>query len=194
MNTDLGGDLRDPKAHKRKLEDPTVSRFENIAAYKKFTRSWLKPCVDFGIKQGGTLVIWTNVLGKAPICSIASELGYHLQGEYIWAKRTSNIVSPTSTKNEVLLRVYESALVFTIDPAAATAKANPADTAIPWAAISGYHDEGSITSHPHPCHKPFSALEPLLRQWTKPGDRVLDCFAGSGGILTALVQIGNGPA
>ena len=35
------------------------------------------------------IIIWTNTLGKQPIVAVCRELGYHLCGEYLWAKRTS---------------------------------------------------------------------------------------------------------
>lgn len=46
-----GGDLRDPKVRKKKIdESDTVTRFENLKEYKVFTKEWLKPCIDFGLK------------------------------------------------------------------------------------------------------------------------------------------------
>jgi hypothetical protein len=46
-----GGDLRDPKVRKKKIdESDTVTRFENLKEYKVFTKDWLKPCIDFGLK------------------------------------------------------------------------------------------------------------------------------------------------
>jgi site-specific DNA-methyltransferase (adenine-specific) len=185
-----GGDLRDPKKRQRKLDDDdTVTRFEDIKSYRHFTRAWLLPCVENGLKKDAPLVIWTNVLGKKPIVDVCKELGYVLNGEYLWAKRTSaTSPSPNSTKNEVLLRVYESALVFRKDP---LPQLGPADREVPWSAITGYHEDESEYRHDHPCHKPFKSLEPLLRAWTKPGDLVLDVFAGSGAILQAAVRIGD---
>ena len=47
-----GGDLRDPKVRKKKLDDSdTVTRFENLKEYKVFTKEWLKPCIEYGLKQ-----------------------------------------------------------------------------------------------------------------------------------------------
>lgn len=46
-----GGDLRDPKTRKKKIdESDTVTRFENLKEYKVFTKEWLKPCIDYGLK------------------------------------------------------------------------------------------------------------------------------------------------
>ena len=190
-----GGDLRDPKKRSKLDGEDTVPRYENVKEYKRFTEQWLTSCIQHGLKDGAVLCIWTNPLGKRPIVDVASTLGYELQGEYLWAKRTTTGVSSiTSTKNEVLLRVYESALVLTkkTDQNSTTKlPLGPSDVSFPWSVITGYHEDDGEIRHEHPCHKPFAALEPLIRAWTRPGDVVMDCFAGSGGILQAVVRIGG---
>ena len=190
-----GGDLRDPKKRNKLDGEDTVPRYENVKEYKRFTEQWLTSCVQHGLKDGAVLCIWTNPLGKRPIVDVASTLGYELQGEYLWAKRTTTGVSSiTSTKNEVLLRIYESALVFikkTDQNSTTKLQLGPSDVSLPWSVITGYHEDDGEIRHEHPCHKPFAALEPLIRAWTKPGDMVMDCFAGSGGILQAVVRIGG---
>jgi site-specific DNA-methyltransferase (adenine-specific) len=55
---------------------------------------------------------------------------------------------------------------------------------------AGYDDDGEAQrTGGHPNHKPFSVLEALLRQWSRPGDLVLDPFAGSGSIPAAAVRL-----
>lgn len=109
------------------------------------------------------------------------------------AKRTNtDTVSLTSSKNEVVLRIYESALIFQpllIAAKTKTLQLQPDEKSIISSVISGYHDDNTVGVHPHPCHKPFEALEPLIRQWTKPNDLILDIFAGSGGILLSAVKL-----
>ena len=190
-----GGDLRDPKKRSKLDGEDTVPRYENVKEYKRFTEQWLTSCVQHGLKDGAVMCIWTNPLGKRPIVDVASTLGYELQGEYLWAKRTTTGASSvTSTKNEVLLRVYESALVLTKKTdqnSTSKLQLGPSDVSLPWSVITGYHDDDGEIRHEHPCHKPFAALEPLIRAWTRPGDVVMDCFAGSGGILQAVVRVGG---
>src|SRR5213082_2779564 len=98
-----GGDLRDKRAGVKIDRDPVV-RFEDVRAYRKFTAEWLPAAAAH---VDGPLVVWTNFLGKEPIRSAAGELGYREAGEFLWAKRTSE-----RDGNELLLRVYETALVF----------------------------------------------------------------------------------
>lgn len=43
----------------------------------------------------------------------------------------------------------------------------------------------------HPCEKPLGLLTHMIETTTRPGDTVLDCFAGSGAILDAARQLGR---
>jgi site-specific DNA-methyltransferase (adenine-specific) len=176
-----GGDLRDPRAHKKIDRDPVV-RFESVRDYRIFTEEWLPRAVE-NLAPDAVLAIWTNLLGKDPIRAVAASLGYtHLRGEYIWGKRTTD-----KNSNEQILRVYEVALILARTPAPAL---QPGDRPVVWTVASGYDDEGEGTvwgDHPH--HKPFSVLDPLLRTYSRPGDLVLDPFAGSGSIPVAALRL-----
>lgn len=177
-----GGDPREPKD--RKIERGPLRRFDDVRAYRDFTRSWLSLAVQHLTPQA-PLVVWTNLLGKQPIVQAASELGYPtLRGEYVWGKRTRE-----GNSGEELLRVVEVALVLTRQPAP---PARPADAAIPWAAVAGYDDDGEGARFgAHPNHKPFGVLEPLVRTWSAPGALVVDCFAGSGSLPAAALKLGR---
>jgi len=171
----LLGDLRDLKKRKRKLDDDeTVTRFENIKGYVEFTHKWLDNIIRNCLNSNPTLIIWTNPLGKKYLKElIVNEFGFHFIGEYLWAKRSDHKSSSSnnSTK-EVTLRVYETALVFKKE------KNEDIDKMLSWSVITGYHDENETTRHEHPCHKPFKAIEPLIRNFTKPGDIIIDPFMG----------------
>lgn len=177
-----GGDARDPKD--RKNEHGPVRRFEDVREFRAFTRSWLKLAVAH-VEPGAPLVIWMNLLGRAPVREVAGELGYgHLWGEFVWAKRTRE-----GNSGEELLRMVETALVLgkaPLPPAPATAPATP------WAVVAGYDDDGEAARWGnHPNHKPFGVLEPLLRTYARPGALVLDPFAGSGSIPAAALRLGR---
>ncbi|MBS2026766.1 MAG: site-specific DNA-methyltransferase [Deltaproteobacteria bacterium] len=177
-----GGDLREAKG--RKLDHEIVVRFEDVRSYRKFTEGWLPHALS-SLAPGARAAIWTNFLGKQPILDVAKAHGFaHLHGEYVWAKRTTG-----SQGSEQLLRVYEVALLLGREPAAPIALGgqNPVR-----AVVAGYDDDGEAAkwgSHPH--HKPFGVLEPLIREFTQPGDIVLDPFAGSGSIPAAALQLGR---
>jgi site-specific DNA-methyltransferase (adenine-specific) len=178
-----GGDLRDPKGVK--LDRGPVVRFESVREYRSFTDAWL-PRAAAHLEPEAPLVIWTNFLGKEPILAAARALGYpHCHGEFVWAKRTTE-----REGNEQLLRVYEVALVLGQAP---LPQPTPADPPRCWSVVAGYDDDGEAARFGnHPNHKPFSVLEPLLRAYSRPGDLVLDPFAGSGSIPAAALRLSRG--
>lgn len=175
------GELRDEKKRKRKVDDPTVPKFYNLQKYQEFTQQWLENCLKFGLKPNAPLIIWTNALGKNILIQKCSEFGYQLTGEFIWGKR-SKIISSQSTQNEVLVRIYETALVFHKTPPILP------PYYLPWSIITNYYED---EKHPHPCHKSFQVMEPLIRNWTKENDLILDPFVGSGGILLSGLKLGR---
>jgi len=174
------GDERDKK--QRKIDRGPVRRFEDVKAYRAFTRDWMTQAVKH-LAPSAPLVLWTNLLGREPITTVAKELGWaKLRGEFVWGKRTRE-----GNSGEEILRVVETALVFTRDAAKPPDAAAPA---LPWAVVAGYDDEGEGKRWgDHPNHKPFGVLEPLVRTWSQPGELVLDPFAGSGSIPAAAVRL-----
>jgi site-specific DNA-methyltransferase (adenine-specific) len=178
-----GGDDRQPRAG-RKIDREPVQRFEDVRAYRRFTTEWL-PAAAASVVDGGTLAIWTNFLGRAPILSVAADAGFPiLAGEFTWAK-----LSREGGGNERLARIYEVALVLRRAPLPLP---EPGAPSRPWAMVAGYDEEGEADRWgSHPNHKPFGVLEPLLRTWSRPADLVLDCFAGSGSIPAAALRLGR---
>ena len=176
------GDLRDPK-HK-KIDRGPVRRFENVREFRDFTKSWLNVAVKH-LTTEAPLVLWMNLLGREPMTAAARELGYgHVRGEFVWGKRTRE-----GNSGEEILRVVETALVFTRTPAPEQTALSPA---VPWAAVAGYDDDGEAEAWgSHPNHKPFGVLEPLVRTWSRPGQLIVDPFAGSGSIPAAAQKLGR---
>ena len=173
-----GGDLRDARAHKKIDRDPVV-RFENVREYRAFTAAWL-PLALRALRPGAFAILWTNFLGKQPILEVAAEHGFRpVHPEFIWAKRTQAAPGAEGLQsNEELLRIYEVALIL---GTAAPTPLTDADRSPVHAVVTGYDDDaehGRWGDHPH--HKPFNALEPLVRNYSVPGEWVLDPFAGSG--------------
>lgn len=173
------GRLRDPK--RSKLNHSAVNRYEDIAAYRSFTEAWLPPALA-SVRDDGHAIIWTNLLGRDVISETARAHGFVSHGEIKWAKlgRAGNI-------GEQVARMYEVALVFGRLPPAAL---DVSDISPPRHHISGYDDDqeaGVWGSHPN--HKPFGLLEPIIRHYTRPGERILEPFSGSGSTAAAAVQL-----
>ena len=190
----VSGELRDPKQRKRKIDDDeTITRFENVNSYKKFTQQWLDNVITNCLckeQNQHTIIIWTNPLGKKSIRDVVqNDFGYTLVGEYVWGKRSDHKSSSSiNSSKETLVRIYETALIFKKDHV--NVPLLPNDKGFQWSVITGYHDEND-TVHEHPCHKPFKSIEPLIRNFTKPKDSVIDPFAGSGSILKCAQIIGQ---
>lgn len=190
----VGGDKRDPKSIKKKVDDNVVvPRFNSVREYDDFTKQWMTACNDIALRKDAIMIVWTNVLGKDTIIKNAKLLDFKFLGECIWAKFSSQKLSTSHVlRSEVNLRVYESALVFS--RSMNSINLSMTDQSPPWCVASGYHDniaQCDTLPHPHPCHKPFAALEPLIRYWTHPGDLVLDPFSGSGAISHSVAKIGG---
>jgi site-specific DNA-methyltransferase (adenine-specific) len=173
-----GGEERE-KRRGVKIDREPVLRFEDVRAYRKFTEEWLPKAAAHA---EGPAIVWTNFLGKEPIRTVARGLGLFEAGEFVWAKKSSE-----REGNEQLLRVYETALVFVRSPPPPRA---PGDPPLCWCVAAGYDDDGEAARFgAHPNHKPFSVLEPLVRQWSRPGELILDPFAGSGSIPAAALRL-----
>ncbi len=173
-----GGERREKRRGVKIDRDP-VLRFEDVRSYRKFTEEWLPKAAA---QVTGPLIIWTNFLGKDPIRAVAGGLGLHEAGEFVWAKKTSE-----REGNEQLLRVYETALVFLRE---SLRPLEPSDRPLVWCAAAAYDEEGEAQRWGgHPNHKPLSVLEPLVRQWSRPSELILDPFAGSGSIPAAALRL-----
>jgi site-specific DNA-methyltransferase (adenine-specific) len=137
-----GGDERDKK--QRKIDRGPVRRFEDVKSYRAFTREWMSQAVKH-LAPSAPLVLWTNLLGREPITTVARELGWvHQRGEFVWGKRTRE-----GNSGEEILRVVETALVFTREAAPPFDATAPA---LPWAVVAGYDDEGEAkrwVDHPN---------------------------------------------
>lgn len=176
-----GGDLRDPR--ERKIDRDPVVRFESVREYREFTEAWL-PLSLRSLREDGVAIIWTNLLGKDPIVAVARAAGFGaLNGEFVWGKRTTE-----KNQNEYLLRVYEVALVLTRQP---LPELSLGDAPRVWSAVTGYEEGEAESSGDHPHHKPFGAVDSLIRQYSKVGELVLDPFAGSGSIPAAALKLGR---
>jgi site-specific DNA-methyltransferase (adenine-specific) len=184
----LRGDLRDPRLG-RKIDDEVVVRFRDEAHYVAFSREWLSQTTP-RIQEGGTMCIWTNNLGRAPLLSVCGEFGWTLYDQLAWAKDSSAKDRAAASTAEQRLRVYESALILRKrnNSAVPDSAAAPVLRLRGLAAVTSYAD---TTGHVH--EKPRSAIEPLVLLYTRPGDTVLDPFAGSGSILATAAALGREP-
>ncbi len=175
------GQKRDAK--KSKINHSAVTRFENIKEYRIFTRKWLSAAVEF-LTDDANICIWTNFLGKAPIKEELAKLGeFHFLGEFKWCKLTKEV----NSGNEITGRFYEVGLIFSRQ---SPPNVKSSDLPTVWSVVTTYDQEkeGNLWGN-HPNHKSFSVLEPLIRQYSQVGDRILDPFSGSGSTPAAALRL-----
>ncbi len=59
----------------------------------------------------------------------------------------------------------------------------PVPDVLPWGKNTG--------NRLHPCQKPVTVFEPVIEAFTKPGDLILDPFAGSASSAVAAKSLGR---
>jgi site-specific DNA-methyltransferase (adenine-specific) len=203
----LSGELRDEKTRKRKTDyQSEVPRFTSLSDYRDFTSKWLKLSFSFALKPKASLIIWTNRLGKEIIIDVCrADFKYDYIDEFIWAKRTTPEKATSSVADEIVLRCYESALIFQKRSSHSVRVLDSEEVIIkdrkvrkyelPWSVVSDYHDNEALPKNinvpVHPCRKPLSVLKPLVSIWTKETDTIFDPFSGSGSILQTCMSLND---
>lgn len=99
--------------------------------------------------------------------------GFRVVGHLVFAKRYAS-----STR---YVR-YQHESAFLLAKGAPAVPSQPIPDVLPW-----QYTRNTL----HPTQKPVSALSPLIRSFTKPGDLVLDPFAGSGSTNEAAFHTGR---
>jgi site-specific DNA-methyltransferase (adenine-specific) len=99
--------------------------------------------------------------------------GFHPVGHFVWHK---DYASSTG----FLRARHEQAYLL--------AKGRPAKPAEPLDDVRPWKYTGNVR---HPTEKDVSILQPLIERFSKPGDLVLDPFAGSGSTLVAAAKAGR---
>lgn len=101
------------------------------------------------------------------------ECGFRPVGHFVWVKRYASGVRHAKNKHE------QAYLLAKGEP---KAPANPPDDVLPWKYTG---------NRLHPTQKPVTSLMPLVRAFSRPGDIILDPFAGSGTTGIAAWQCGR---
>jgi len=94
--------------------------------------------------------------------SVWRECGFHVVGHFVWIKRYASCVRHVQMRHE---------------QAYLLAKGNPLPPTNPPADVLQWQYTGNRL---HPTQKPVASLTPLINAFSKPGDIVLDPFAGAG--------------
>lgn len=196
-NLQLAGDLLRPNNTRVDGVDNEWDKFQDFAAYDKFSRAWLSECRRILKPDGAIWVIgsYHNIfrLGVA-----LQDLGYWIQNDVIWrkvnpmpnfrGKRFTNahetlIWAGKSSKSKVRFN-YESLKASNDDLQMRS------DWLFP--ICSGperLKDDGGRKAHP--TQKPEALLHRILIGCTNPGDLVLDPFFGTGTTGAVAKRLGR---
>ena len=164
-----------------------------IQDYADFTQKWLQLCKS-KIKKGGCIVVFGTYHNIGHVNVTLQELDFTILNEIVWYKRNAfpNLSTTRLTaSHETILWAYKgNDKNYTFNYEWAKKTNWPSDSNdmpnkqvrsvwnIPTSSKGGRLDK-------HPTQKPRQVMDRLIKLFTKPGDVVLDPFAGSGTTLKA---------
>jgi modification methylase len=190
-NMQLGGELHRPDNSRVDGVDDAWDKFDNFAAYDKFTVEWLKAARRI-LKPDGALWVIGSYHNIFRVGAKLQDLGFWLLNDVVWlkanpmpnfrGKRFTNahetlIWAGKSEKTRPVFN-YEAMKVFNED------KQMRSDWFIPICS-GGERLKNSSGEKLHPTQKPEALLYRVIMATTKPGDVVVDPFFGTG--TTGLV-------
>ena len=181
-----------------------ISRDSNFKKYSKTTSKemqtkynisidfgqWDKSDLDWGflfsnfwrlLKSGGTIIIFYDIWKSTEIAQIAQNVGFKQPRVCCWQK--TNPV-PINSKINYLSNAAEYFFSFVKGK-------NPT--------FNSEYDNGYYR-YPichgrerlaHPTQKPIGLIKELIEKHSNPGDLVFDCFAGTGTVGEACIELGR---
>ncbi|HMS19900.1 site-specific DNA-methyltransferase [uncultured Sphingorhabdus sp.] len=184
-NLQLGGDLQRPDGTQVDAVDDDWDKFDNFAAYDKFTQEWLAEARRI-LKPDGTLWVIGSYHNIFRVGATLQDQGFWILNDIIWRK--SNPMP--NFKGTRFTNAHET-LIW-------AAKSDKARYTFHYRSMKTLNDELQMRSDwvipicggkerlklngtkAHPTQKPEALLYRILLACTNPGDVVLDPFFGTG--------------
>lgn len=168
--------------------DADWDRFED-ADYEQFTEKWLRE-VTRVVKPNGNIFIFGSYHNIYTIGAVAQRMGLRIINSIIWAKPNAqpNITCRMFTEStEQILWICnndrDKATKWTYNYNAMKELNHGKQMRNYWEIpLTPKREKGHGK---HPSQKPLALMERLVMAGTNEGDRVLDCFGGSGSTLLA---------
>ncbi len=173
--------------------------FASPADYAAFTHDWLRE-VTRVVKPNGNIVIFGSYHNIYLVGAVAQSLGLRILNSIIWAKPNAqpNITCRMFTEStEQMIWICNGAVDGPKKAANWTFNYHDMKAANADKQMRNFWTDIPVTpakekTHgKHPTQKPLALLERVISAVTSPGDRVLDCFAGSGTTLVACKRLGR---
>lgn len=196
-NLQLGGELLRPNNTRVDGVNHAWDRFDDFAAYDRFTREWLRQCRRV-LKPDGAIWVIGSYHNIFRLGAALQNEGFWLLNDIVWLK-TNPMPNFKGTRftnaHETLIWAahgkssrptfnYDSLKAFNDDLQMRS------DWLIPICSGSErLRDDGGRKAHP--TQKPEALLRRVLLATTKPGDLVLDPFFGTGTTGVAAKALGR---
>ncbi len=196
-NLQLGGNLTRPNNSKVDGVDDAWDKFDDLAAYDRFTTDWLAAARET-LSDNGSLWVIGSYHNIFRVGAILQDLGFWLLNDVIWRKTNPmpNFRGRRFTNaHETLLwcaKSKEARYTFHYD--AMKALNDDLQMRSDWLLpiCNGGERIKDDTGHKaHPTQKPEALLHRVLLASTKVGDVVLDPFFGSGTTGAVAKQLGR---
>jgi modification methylase len=196
-NLQLGGELLRPNNTRVDGVDDAWDKFAGFADYDRFTRDWLAAARRV-LKLDGALWVIGSYHNIYRVGAILQDLGYWILNDIVWRKTNPmpNFRGRRFTNaHETLLwcaRSRESRYTFNYESMKALNEELQmrSDWLIPLCNGSE-RLKGEDGRKAHPTQKPEALLHRVLMASTRPGDRVLDPFFGTGTTGAVAKRLGR---
>ena len=185
-NLQLGGDLLRPNNSVVDGVDDDWDKFQDFAAYDKFTYDWLKAAKRV-LKPDGSLWVIGSYHNIFRVGAILQNLGFWILNDIIWCKTNPM----PNFRGKRFTNAHETMIWASTSPTARPCfnyeamknmnddKQMRSDWILP--ICSGKERlRGEDGDKVHPTQKPEALLYRVIMSSTKPGDVILDPFFGSG--------------
>ncbi len=196
-NLQLGSGLTRPNQTEVAGVDESWDRFDSFDAYDLFTHQWLAACHRV-LKPDGAIWVIGSYHNIFRVGAILQDTGFWIQNDVVWLK-----TNPMPNFRGTRLQNAHETLIW-------AARSQTARPTFNYDALKTFNDDKQMRSDwtipictgaerlkdaggrkAHPTQKPEALLRRVLLATTRPGDLVLDPFAGTGTTAAVARMLGR---
>jgi len=197
-NLQLRHELIRPNLTKVDAVNDRWDQFDGFEAYDEFCRAWLSECRRV-LKPTGTIWVIGTYHNIYRLGRLLQDLGFWILNDVVWIKTNPmpNFRGVRFTNaHETLLwaKKSEKAKGYTFNYAEMKAENGGKQMRSDWTfslCTGGERLKNGDGRKLHPTQKPLEMVERIVRACSKPGDIVLDPFAGTGTTAVAAEKHGR---
>jgi DNA modification methylase len=175
--------------HSGKRTNPDKGHWDKFSHddFYAFNKQWLEECWRV-LRPTGSMIIFGTIHSTPYVTFIAHENGWYMPNMIVWFK--PNAVpqlypNRLCSSNEQIVHIAKNKKQYYFDYAQAKNINEGKQMRDVWTLPTVRR------TTTHPTQKPLGLMERLVRLYSKPGDIVLDPFAGSGSTNVAAKRLGR---